>query len=121
VFKKFISPGVSVPTIAKQSDAATSTTPKGITQPPEGQTSAESVLESIAPNASTSKVRRQEDIFSGSGQNWHQEDGDPAGSAKRAGSEPGWLKRTTKWVFLAGTLTDAMAYIIGVLVEHAGA
>jgi hypothetical protein len=85
------------------------------------QNLAESASQSITPNASSSKVRRQEDVFSGSGQKWHEEGGSSGSSSNKDGSEQGWFRKTVKRVFLAGTFTAAVAYTIGVVAEQAGA
>jgi hypothetical protein len=125
VFKKVRSPSETADAASKKaSNAITEELTKTSTSPvpqPQHPTPAESVVESIAPNASASKVRRQEVVFSGSGQTWHQEDGSSGSGSSKGGSEPGWLRRTVKRVFLAGTLTAAMAYTIGVVAEQAGA
>jgi hypothetical protein len=122
VFKKVRTPTYSADAISKSSNTITqvspeSSTPSLLQEPPP----AESVMESIAPNASNSKVRRQEEVFSGSGQTWHQQEGGPGSSSNSNDSEPGWFRRTVKRVVLAGTLTAAMAYTIGVVAERAGA
>ncbi len=125
VFKRVRTPSVSSEAPPEFSNAATegsSSTPSASSQSP---SPAETVVESIAPNASTSKVRRQESVFSGSGQTWHQQEdgssGSNSSSNKGTTSEPGWLRRTIKRVLLAGTLTAVVAYTIGVAAEFAGA
>jgi hypothetical protein len=87
---------------------------------PDKSTPADSVAESTAPNTDSSKIRRQEDVFSGSGQTWHQEDGG-SGSSSNQSTEPGWFRKAAKRVFFASTLTAAIAYTLGVVAEQAGA
>ncbi|ERF74799.1 hypothetical protein EPUS_03183 [Endocarpon pusillum Z07020] len=122
VFKRVRTPMISSggppqPSSTAMEDSSSSPSPSSQTSSP-----AETVVESIAPNASASKVHRQESVFSGSGQTWHQEDtGSNSSSNKASTAEPGWFGRAVKRVFLAGTLTAAVAYTIGVVAEHAGA
>ena len=120
VFKNVRTPADSLDATAKSSSLSTEGSPKASTPPINMRSSAEPVVESLAPNASSSKIRRQEDVFSGTGQTWHQEDGGAAGSSNR-GTEPGWFTKAVKRVFLTGALTAALAYTIGVAAEHAGA
>ena len=122
VFKRVRTPMMS--SEGPPQSSSTATEDSSSTSSPSSQTSspAETVVESIAPNASASKVRRQESVFSGSGQTWHQEDtGSNSSSNKASTAESGWFRRTIKRVFLAGTLTAAVAYAIGVAAEYAGA
>jgi hypothetical protein len=122
VFKKIKTPIYSADATSKSSNTGTEGVPKTTTPSLQEPSPAESVMESIAPNASNSKVRRQEDVFSGSGHTWHQQEGGSGGSSSNSkDAEPGWFRRTVKRVFLAGTLTAAMAYTIGVVAEQAGA
>jgi hypothetical protein len=122
VFKKVRSPA-SPPDATTTADTTTQKLP---TATPEERTPAESVMESIAPNASTSgaKVRRQESVFSGSGKSWYQDDPGNSGggpSGKSSSSESGGFGRTLRRVLVAGTLTAVGAYGIGVAAEEMGA
>lgn len=72
----------------------------------------------------TTKVHRQEPLFSGSGQTWHYQDSSSSNSSsseqQRSASAPptttrGWFRR----VLLAGTFTAALAYAIGAVAEWA--
>jgi hypothetical protein len=96
------------------------------------QKEAATVLEEIpskpapAPPAppSNPKVRRQEDVFSGSGKTWHQEETQSqsnAGSEKP--SEGAWyrIKRGVRRVFFTGLATAGIAYAIGAVAESFGA
>jgi hypothetical protein len=95
------------------------------------QKEAATVLEEIpskpapAPPAppSNPKVRRQEDVFSGSGKIWHQEETQSqsnAGSEKP--SEGAWyrIKRGARRVFFTGLATAGIAYAIGAVAESFG-
>jgi hypothetical protein len=70
------------------------------------------------------RVRRQEDVFSGSGQTWHQEE---AQSQSNSGSEKppdgAWYKtkRGARRVFFTGLATAGIAYAIGAVAESFGA
>ena len=116
VFKGVRAPTYPSNTTTKSSNAFRENLPRTSTPSIQGPTPAESVVEAMAPNTSSSKVRREEDVFSGSGQTWHQEEG-----SSNTGAEPGWFRKTVRRIFLAGTLTAIMAYSIGAMAEHAGA
>lgn len=125
VFKKTRSPAEHADNATKSSDAITEGSSKRCTPSSRPASPGESVIESLAPDASSSKVRRQEDVFSGSGQTWHQQEGGSGSSSSSSSSNPGpeprWFRKMVKRVFLTGALTAAIAYIIGVVAEQAGA
>jgi hypothetical protein len=95
------------------------------------QKEAATVLEEIpskpapAPPAppSSPKVRRQEDVFSGSGKTWHQEEAQSqSDSGSEKPSEGAWyrIKRGLRRVFFTGLATAGIAYAIGVVSESFG-
>lgn len=106
-------------------EAATKTSTTIIGEPPTASTPAESAPEPLAPTATTpspSRVRRQEPVFSGSGQTWHQEqDSSSSNSNSNKGAEKGWFRQTLKRILMAGSVTAGLAYAIGVIAENAGA
>jgi hypothetical protein len=126
VFKKTRSPAEHADNTTKSSDAIAEGSSKPCTPSSRPASPGESVIKSLAPDASSSTVRRQEDVFSGSGQTWHQQEGgsdssSSGSSSSNPGSEPRWFRKMVKRVFLTGALTAAIAYIIGVIAEQAGA
>lgn len=110
---------------AEEATSAKETTPAEQAILAEEANPGTSITQPIVTKASSSKVRRQENVFSGSAQTWHQEEADQPSTNSSTktdkGSEPGWFRRTIKRVFLVGTLAGAVAYAIGVVAENAGA
>ncbi len=87
----------------------------------EGPTVVENFSSKPAPAPTTSPiVRRQEDVFSGSGQSWHQEE---ASSDTVESSEGAWfrIKRGIRRVFFTGLAIGGVAYAIGAVAEAFGA
>ena len=82
---------------------------------------------SAGPATTTSagpKVRRQEDVFSGSGQTWHHESAGGQGSGNTGESTEGiWsrFKRGVKRALWAGLGTAGICYAIGAVAESFGA
>jgi hypothetical protein len=79
-----------------------------------------------APAASPSgaKVHRQEDVFSGSGKSWYQEEAQaqPMSDGEKS-SEGAWyrMKRGLRRVFFTGLATAGIAYTVGAVAESFGA
>jgi hypothetical protein len=95
------------------------------------QKEAATVLEDIpskpapAPPAPPSrpKVHRQEDVFSGSGKSWYQEEAQSQlTSDSEKSSEGGWyrIKRGLRRVFFTGLATAGIVYAIGAVAESFG-
>lgn len=73
---------------------------------------------------SSPKVRRQEDVFSGSGQTWRQEEAQSqSNSDSEQPSEGSWyrIKRGARRVFFTGLAAAGVAYAIGAVAESFGA
>ena len=73
---------------------------------------------------SSPKVRRQEEVFSGSGKTWHQEEAEPqSNSSSEKSSEGVWyrIRRGARRVFFTGLATAGIAYAIGAVAESFGA
>lgn len=76
------------------------------------------------PPLSSPKVRRKEDVFSGSGKTWlEKETQPPSSSDNEKPSEGAWsrIKRGLQRVLLTGLATAAVAYAIGAVAESFGA
>jgi hypothetical protein len=73
---------------------------------------------------SSPRVRRQEDIFSGAGKTWHQEEAqsEPNSSSEKP-SEGTWyrIKTGLRRVFFTGLATAGVVYAIGAVAESFGA
>ena len=75
-----------------------------------------------APPVRPAKVKRQEDVFSGSGTKWHEEESQSSSSTGQA-SEGAWFRfrRGVRRVFFTGLATAGVAYTIGAVAENFGA
>jgi hypothetical protein len=73
---------------------------------------------------SNPRVRRQEDVFSGAGKTWHQEEAQSeSNSGSKKPSEGAWyrIKRGLRRVFFTGLATAGVVYAIGAVAESFGA
>jgi hypothetical protein len=75
---------------------------------------------------SSPRVRRQEDVFSGAGKTWHQEETQSeseSNSGSQKPSEEAWyrIKRGLRRVIFTGLATAGVAYAIGAVAESFGA
>jgi hypothetical protein len=73
---------------------------------------------------SSPRVRRQEDVFSGAGKTWHQEETQSeSNSGSKKPSEGAWYrtKRGLRRIFFTGLATAGVAYAIGAVAESFGA
>ena len=73
---------------------------------------------------SSPRVRRQEDVFSGAGKTWHQEEAQSeSNSGSENPSEGAWyrIKRGLRRVFFTGLATAGVVYAIGAVAESFGA
>ena len=75
-----------------------------------------------APPVRPAKVKRQEDVFSGSGTRWHEDEAQSSSRSAQA-SEGAWVKfkRGVRRVFFTGLATAGVAYTIGAVAENFGA
>ena len=73
---------------------------------------------------SSPKVRRQENVFSGSGKTWHQEEAQSQSNSDGEGADEGaWcrIKRGARRVLFTGLATAGTVYAIGAVAESFGA
>jgi hypothetical protein len=73
---------------------------------------------------SNPRVRRQEDVFSGAGKTWHQEEAQSeSNSGSKKPSEGAWyrIKTGIRRVFFTGLATAGIVYTIGAVAESFGA
>ena len=114
---------IAPPTAPELSSPTMETSPKPSTPPSQSQPANETVSDSFpAPPPNSPKIRRQEPVFSGSGQTWHHHQ-DEAGSSSGANTgttQGGWFRRTIKPVVLTAALGAAAAYAVGVVAERGG-
>jgi hypothetical protein len=115
------------PTATEPRNSTTETLAKPFPAPSNEQTANEKLQDSspAPPPTNSPKVRRQEPVFSGSGQTWHQEEAGSSSSSsnghnKNTGTERGWFRRTIKPVVLTATVGAATAYAVGVVAERGG-
>jgi hypothetical protein len=123
VFKQVRAPPPNpVPTAPGLSSPTTETSPEPLAPPAaQAKTANETISDSSTGPISTDqpKIRRQEPVFSGSGQTWHhhQEESGSSSSAK-PGTQRGWFRRTIKPVVLTAAVGAAAAYAVGVVAER---
>lgn len=98
--------------IFKKTEHAISSTPARFMSTMERAAAPSDALEQTHPTTSNPKIRRQEPVFSGSGQTWQE-------GSRKTTSTPSRFKRIAKEVLISCTITAGIFYAIGAMSEAA--